>query len=61
MKNFKEYFDEDFDDFENNDNEIYHGGKVKITKKKTKIHDEFKKEKNKKLNKPKHIQKDFEE
>ena len=47
--------DESF--IEENDSEMYHGGKVKITKKKSKIKDEFSKHKNKKLNKPKHFNK----
>lgn len=55
MKNYDAYVDEDFMD--SDASELYHGGKVKIKKKKTKIKDDFSKQKTKKLNKPKHINK----
>ena len=55
MKNYRDYMDESF--IEENDSDMYHGGKVKTTKKKSKIKDEFSKHKNKKLNKPKHFNK----
>ena len=55
MKNYRDYVDESY--IEDNDSDMYRGGKVKITKKKSKIKDEFSKHKNKKLNKPKHFNK----
>ncbi len=57
MKKYNMYVDDDFMDSDNS--EMYHGGKVKSNKKKSKIKDEFSKQKNKKLNKPKHFNKDI--
>lgn len=59
MKNYNMFIDEEF--MESDDSNQYRGGKIKTQKKKTKMKDEFSKKKNKKFNKPKHIEKHYED